>query len=124
MKPKTKTLLLIAAAFFLGGVAGISIDRNWGFFLRFGHSRMTPAEFRTHFHTALALDSMQIKRVDSLLDSFRGKVDVQRSLMARYHDTLRSDIRLLLTPEQMRRYEEFDKATRAREGSSRRESSR
>jgi len=121
MGPKTKTVLLILSSFALGAVAGIVTDK---YYLGSRSSRRPDvAQVRKEFAQRLHLDSLQTQRVDSLMDSHRKKMDDIRKSFSSERDTLRADMRKLLTPDQVRMYDDFVKEIEARD-SRRREGDR
>ncbi len=113
MKPKTKTLLFILLSFLLGSAAGILIDEA-GMFGRSRGKRPSSKEFRAEFHQRLGLDSAQIRSVDSLLDASRVRMNAHRELMMVERDSLRAEIRRLLTIGQSRLYDKMNQETDAR----------
>lgn len=113
MKPKTKTLLFILLSFFLGTAAGILVDEA-GLLDRNRGKRPSSREFRTEFHRRLGLDSAQIRSVDSLLDASRVRMNAHREQMMVERDSLRSEMRKLLTPQQVGLYDAMNKESDAR----------
>jgi hypothetical protein len=113
MKPKTKTLLFILLSFVLGVVAGILVDES-GLLGRSRARRPSSKDFRTEFHRRLELDSVQIRSVDSLLDASRLRMNVHRTWMMQERDTLRSEMRQLLTSRQSAMYDEMNRESDAR----------
>jgi len=113
MSPKTKTALLILLCFALGAVAGFVGDRYY-FASRAPH-RPDPAQMRKEFAQRLHLDTLQLSRVDSLMDSHRKKMDDIRKMFSSERDTLRAGIRRMLDPAQNRIYDEYIKQIEARD---------
>jgi len=112
MSPKTKTVLLILLCFVLGAAAGFIAQRYYSG----AHVARRPdyAQARNEFAKRLQLDSLQLSRVDSLLDIHRKKMDDIRKLYTIERDTLRAEIRQLLNPNQDRIYDQFVKELDAR----------
>jgi Spy/CpxP family protein refolding chaperone len=113
MGPKTKTVLLILSCFALGAVAGIVAQKYY--FGSRSARRPDYAQVRKEFAQRLHLDSLQIEQVDSVMDFHRKKMDDIRKLFTSERDTLRADIRKLLTPAQNLIYEDYIKGMEARE---------
>lgn len=123
MKPKTKTLLFILLSFLLGSAAGyMAFDA--GVFRGGKGGRPSPQEFRREFHRKLSLDSLQIREVDSLLDSYWTRMSVHRDAMVRDRDTLRSELRRRLSPEQQTTYDAMNRQMDARYERGRRDTTR
>ncbi|HEY6953033.1 MAG TPA: hypothetical protein VI758_11530 [Bacteroidota bacterium] len=113
MNPKTKTVLLILFCFALGAVAGIVSDR---YYVGPRTSRRPDvAQMRKEFAQRLHLDTLQMTRVDSLMDFHRKRMDDVRKLFSLERDTLRADMRKLLTPAQNKIYDDYVKEMEARE---------
>ncbi|MEK6650877.1 MAG: hypothetical protein AABY75_07865 [Bacteroidota bacterium] len=123
MKPKTKTLLFILVSFVLGGAAGYLADEA-GLFGRGRGAHYSTKDYRQQFHRRLELDSTQVRSVDSLLDAYRERMNVQRDAMMRERDTLRSEIRRLLLPRQLELHEAMMREMDGRYGMGRRDSIR
>lgn len=109
MELKTKTFLFVIVSFLLGGVAGGFIGRTYFTGPENGR-RPSRAEFQKQFAKDLKLDSEQEVKVDSLLEFNRNKIgSIQKQYADIYklhRDTLRLEIRKLLTPEQNKLYDE------------------
>jgi hypothetical protein len=118
MQLKTKTLIFIIIGFLLGGVAGVFIGRTYFAGPSGGH-RPSRAQIQKQFATRLQLDSVQSARVDSLMETFRHKFEgVQKQYweaIGLKRDTLRHEIRQLLTPEQNKLYDDYIKEMNERE---------
>lgn len=108
MELKTKTFLFIILSFLLGGVGGGFIGRTY--FAPEGNGRPSRAEFRKQFAKDLQLTPVQEVQVDSILEFNRNKINIiqkQYTDIYKLHkDTLRLEIRKLLTPEQNKLYDE------------------
>ncbi|HWP82618.1 MAG TPA: hypothetical protein VNN76_08190 [Bacteroidota bacterium] len=116
--PKQKTLLFILFSFVLGAVSG-------GFFTRYvlmdrGWRSSLYREIQKEFATRLQLSSEQQKVVDSIVVGHRAKFDEIRTRFGAefkaQRESLRVDIRKVLTPEQNARYDEYIKEMEVREG--------
>ena len=112
MSPKSKTVILLLLCFVLGGVVGFVAERYY-LAVRMGH-RPDPAQVRKEFSQKLQLDSLQLERIDSLMDSHRKKMDDLRKLFSLERDTLRMGVRKVLSPEQDQIYEGMIKELDAR----------
>src|SRR5512135_2188642 len=112
MSPKTKTVLLILVCFALGDAVGFIAER-YSLASRAPH-RPDFAQVRKAFAERLHLDTLQLTRVDSLMDAHRKKMDDIRKLFSLERDTLRADMRKLLSPEQIKTYEQLVKELDAR----------
>lgn len=107
MSPKSKTVLLILLCFALGAVVGFMAER---YYLGSRPTHRTDyAQARKEFAQRLRLDSLQLVHVDSLMDSHRRKMEDIRKLFSLERDTLRGDIRMLLSPEQNHIYDDYIK---------------
>lgn len=112
MSPKSKTVLFLLLCFTLGAVVGFVGERYYlGY--RTPH-RPDPGQARSEFAQRLRLDSLQLQRVDSLMDSHRKKMDDIRKLFSSERDTVRAGVRRLLSPNQDRIYEDYIKELDAR----------
>jgi hypothetical protein len=105
MSPKSKTVLLLLLCLVLGILVGFVGERYYFE----GRQPRHPdyAQARKEFARRLHLDSLQLTRVDSLMDAHRKKVDDIRRLFSLERDTLRSGIRKLLRPAQDSVFEAF-----------------
>ena len=113
MNPKTKTLLFILLAFLLGGVTGgVLVRQYWPERL---HRPSTQKDVVKMFSERLHLGATQSAQVDSLLEHRRLRMESYRTAMMSSRDSLRQDIRRLLTPEQNRLFDEFIQETDARD---------
>jgi hypothetical protein len=116
MSPKTKTVLLILLCFVLGLIVGFMAER---YYLNSRYTnRPDFAQTRKEFAQRLHLDTLQLSRVDSLMDSHRKKMEDIRKLFSLERDTLRGGIRKLLDSSQNKIYDDFVKEidTKRREG--------
>ena len=113
MNPKTKTLLFILAAFLLGASTGGVVVRSY--WPAGPHHPPSPRDVVKMFNERLRLTPEQSAAVDTLLEHHRLRIEAQRTSMLSSRDTLRQEIRRLLTPEQNRLFDEFIQETDARE---------
>ncbi len=105
MSPKSKTVLLLLFCFVLGIVVGFLGER---YYLGTRQPRHPDfAQARKDFAQRLHLDSLQLTRVDSVMDAHRKRIDDVRKLFSLERDTLRAGIRKLLRPDQDSLYEDF-----------------
>ncbi len=112
MSPKSKTVLLLLLCFVLGILVGYIGER--GNFTTHQPRHPDYAQARKDFAQRLHLDSLQLTRVDSLMDSHRKRIDDIRRLFALERDTLRTGIRKLLRPDQDSLYENFVRSLEAK----------
>ena len=103
MNPKTKTLIILFLSFALGAVVGASfLSGTWRSLTREPYQR---GSYRTYLYEHLRLDSVQIGRVDSLLDVYRSSMNDYRRTLQQSRDSLRTSIKELLSDDQRMRYE-------------------
>ncbi len=111
MELKTKTLLFIVVSFLLGGVGGWFARTNFSY--PNDGQRHSRSAYQKQFVERLKLDSTQAAQVDSIFEIHRSKfneVKKQYSETIRLkRDTLRMEIRRILSPEQNKLYDEFIK---------------
>lgn len=109
MELKTKTFLFVILSFLLGAVAGGFFGRTY-FAGPENGTHPSRAEFRKQFANDLKLTSEQEAQVDSILEFNRNKINIiQKQYVDIYKlhkDTLRVEIRKLLTSEQNKLYDE------------------
>lgn len=112
MELKTKTTLFILASFLLGGIAGGFVGKTYFTAANNGH-RPSKEEFQKHFVQRLKLDSTQASIVDTIFEAHRKKFSEVRKLYTERfqldRDTLRGQIRRILSPEQNTLFDEFIK---------------
>ncbi len=119
MELKTKTFAFIVLSFLLGGVAGGFIGKTY--FAGPQGNRRPPsrAETQKQFTERLKLTPDQSTKVDSILESFRENFSqVQSQYWQSFHvkrDTLRMSIRVLLTTEQNKLFDNYIKEMDERE---------
>ncbi len=103
MTPKTKTLIVIIASFILGCVVGATLLSGvWRSMTKRPYDR---GNYRTYLYEKLDLDSLQTGRVDSLLDAFRASMNSHKQALQGSRDSLRSEIRALLSEPQKAVYD-------------------
>ncbi len=118
MSPKTKTVLLILLSFGLGIFAG-------GFYCysvygsRGPQTHRSQADFRKAFAERVQLDAHQNGQVDSLVEIYRERMNVHRQTILSIRDTLRVEIRKLLSPAQNKLYDDYIREMDEREGRTR-----
>ncbi len=105
MSAKSKSVLLILVCFVLGIFVGYVGERYYASARPPRHPDF--AQARKEFSQRLHLDSLQLTRVDSLMDSHRKRMDDIRKLFGLERDTLRAGIRKLLRQDQDSIYEDF-----------------
>ena len=119
MELKTKTFAFIVLSFLLGGVAGGFIGKTY--FAGSQSNRRPPSrvEMQKQFTDRLKLTPDQSTKVDSILESFRENFSqVQSQYWQSFHvkrDTLRMSIRVLLTSEQNKLFDNYIKEMDERE---------
>jgi hypothetical protein len=123
MQAKSRTLILLFVSFLLGGVAGGFADRTW--FSSPGSRRPSRGDVSKEFAEKLRLKSDQTLAVDSILEAQKGRfVAVRRGYseaIRLQRDTLRREIRKLLTAEQNTLYDQYIKEMDERESRYRKE---
>ena len=100
MKPKTKTILFILFSFILGILCGWFIHDSA--FIKTG---LTPPDFQKMLTERLHLDEHQIVQVDSILDARKQQMDVYRKQILAMRDTVRLEIRKVLTVDQNKTFD-------------------
>ncbi|HEY4613230.1 MAG TPA: hypothetical protein VII11_09625 [Bacteroidota bacterium] len=119
MEPKTKTFWFIILAFLVGGIGGGFVGSSYFGKKNQNRNRPSRAEIRKEFSTRLMLDEKQQTFVDSMVEFHRSKINAvsqqYSELFKSQRDTLRTEIRKVLTPEQNARYDEFIKEIDERE---------
>lgn len=111
MEPKLRTVLFILLSFVLGVATGV-----------FGGKYILPGrpggeysqrEIKKEFSERLKLDPSQEARIDSIVEEHRKKFNEIRKRFGgefrAQRESLRADIKSLLTPEQIARYDEYIK---------------
>ncbi|MBI3111216.1 MAG: hypothetical protein HYZ01_06550 [Ignavibacteriales bacterium] len=115
MELRTKTFLFIIASFLLGAVGGGYTVKTF-FTSPNGGSR---GDYQRQFAERLHLDSAQAGKVDSIFDAHRARFsEVKKTyseILRHKRDTLRLEIRKLLTPEQNGLYDGYIKEQEERE---------
>ena len=123
MEAKTKTFWFIIVAFLLGGVGGWFVGSTYFGKRNGSHIRPGRTEIRKEFATRLMLNPQQEASVDSIVEIHRSKINAvskqYSELFKTQRDSLRLEIRKLLTPEQNTLYDGFIKEIDEREKSKR-----
>jgi hypothetical protein len=123
MQAKSRTLVLLVVSFLLGGVAGGFADRTW--LSSPGPKRASRGDVSKEFAERLKLQPNQTVAVDSILEAQKGRfVAVRRGYsetIKLQRDTLRREIRKLLTTEQNDLYDQYIKEMDERESRYRKE---
>ncbi len=114
MKPKTKTILFILLSFILGVLCGWFVEDS--VFVKANH---TPPDFQKMLTERLHLDERQIAQLDSILDTRKKQMDVQRNQMLAMRDTTRIEIRRILNTDQMKIFDSILQEKDAREAKKR-----
>ncbi len=112
MSPKAKTVLILLLSFVLGIVVGF-LGERYDFGTR-QPRHPDYAQARKEFAQRLRLDTLQLARMDSVMDVHRKRIDDIRKLFSLERDTLRAGIRKLLRPDQDSIYEDFVRSLDAR----------
>lgn len=123
MQAKSRTLVLLVVSFLLGGVAGVFADRTW-----LGSpapKRPSRGEVSKEFAEKLRLQPEQTVAVDSILEARKERFVAVRKgyseTIKLQRDTLRREIRKLLSPEQNNLYDQYIKEIEDRETRHRKE---
>lgn len=118
MGPRLRTSLFILLSFLLGAVSGV-FGGKYLFPQRWGGGGYSHKEIRKEFSEKLQLDSNQQARVDSIVESRRKNFDEIRKRFGgefrAQRESLRAEIRTLLSPEQSARYEQYVKEMERKE---------
>ena len=117
MQPKTKTILFILVSFALGILAGGFY--GYAYHEGQGPSHRSSADFRKAFAERLQLDARQSSLVDSLAETYRARMNQHRQVILGIRDTLRVEIRKLLSPAQNKLYDDYIKEMDEREARTR-----
>ncbi|MBM4161194.1 MAG: hypothetical protein FJ217_08850 [Ignavibacteria bacterium] len=119
MELKTKTFVFILVSFLLGGIAGGFIGRTY-FASQPNMHRPSRADVQEQFAERLQLTPEQATQVDSIFEAYRKNFgDFQKQYWQTFRfkrDTLRLEIRRLLSEEQNKLYEGYIKEMEEREG--------
>ena len=122
MTPKTKTLIVLLVSFLLGCIVGASmLSGVWRSMTRQSSHK---DGYRAYLYERLALDSVQIGSVDSLLDAFRTSLTSYRESVRDSRDSLRMEIRQLLNETQRIGYDAMVAEMDRRESTRRQDSLR
>ncbi len=119
MQHKRITLLLILLATLLGAIAGGFVGRDYLGERKWSRSSPTRADILKEFSAKVKLDPVQVAQVDTILERHRPKFSEIKSQYSerikQQRDSLRAEIRRLLSPEQNRLYDEYIKELEERE---------
>ena len=123
MEAKTKTFWFIIIAFLLGGVGGGFVGNTY-FGKRSGNGKKpNRTEIRKHFTEKLQLTPEQSALADSIIEFHRSKINgisqQYSGIFKMERDSMRLEIRKLLTPEQNMLYDQFIKEIDERDKSKR-----
>jgi uncharacterized protein YneF (UPF0154 family) len=106
MKPKTKAIVFILMSFLLGILCGWYLEDR--ILRRMPHEKGRGHEdFVKVLTEKLHLDSVQIIKVDSILESNRKKMEVFKRQALAMRDTTRIQIRRVLNTEQSKLFDEL-----------------
>jgi uncharacterized protein YneF (UPF0154 family) len=107
MKPKTKAIVFILISFILGILCGWFLEDR--ILRRMPHERgRGHADFVKVLNKQLHLDSLQIIKVDSILESNKKKMEVFKKQALAMRDTTRIQIRRVLNAEQSKLFDGFN----------------
>jgi hypothetical protein len=119
MEPKKKTMLFVIVAFVLGGIGGGFVGSVYKHDRDSYRQRPSRAEIQKEFAAKLKLSPDQSAAVDSILESHRKKFEAIQgdysSVFKAQRDSMRQEIRKLLSPEQNERYTHYVKEMEERE---------
>lgn len=123
MQPKTKTIIFIVVSFLLGAVGGGYVGKMYFSDSRGHGSQPSREQVRQEFASKLKLDPTQAAQVDSIIEVFRqGFNETRKQYTETFkmrRDSLRKDIRRLLSAEQNKLYDEYIKELDERESKNR-----
>lgn len=105
MKPKTKTIMFIVGSFIIGLLCGWIVNSKQSFFLG---KRKEKKDFMKIIAEKLHLDSLQVKKVDSILISKKDQMEELKNRFLSIRDSIRTEIRGILSEEQTRLFDEFN----------------
>ena len=114
MRPKTKTILFILLSFILGILCGWFLQDR--IFIKVDH---TPPDFQKMLTERLHLDEGQVAQLDSILETRRKQMEVQRNQMLAVRDTTRMEIRRILNTDQLKIFDEILQEKDARDAKKR-----
>lgn len=118
MQPKTKTILFVFLSFALGAFAGGIYGSRY-----YPHRPQRPStsDWRNAFAERIGLDSAQRTVVDSLTEVYREKMNHYRQNIFTVRDTLRLEIRKVLSTDQNKRFDDFIREIDERQARNRKE---
>ncbi|MBI2620053.1 MAG: hypothetical protein HYW57_08235 [Ignavibacteriales bacterium] len=109
MQAKSRTLSFILLSFLLGGVAGGFVGAS--FFGQKGSARLSRAHIMREFTEKVHLHGSQPEVIDSLLEVYKAKLgEIRKSHSEAFRlqrDSLRKEIRKVLSEEQNSLYDQF-----------------
>lgn len=124
MQPKTKTFVFILVSFVLGAVGGGYVGKLYFANSRAHSSPPSRDQVRQEFANRLKLDSTQAVVVDSIVEAYRQGLNETRKqyteIFKSKRDSLRNDIRRMLSEEQNKLYDDYIKELNERESRFRR----
>lgn len=123
MQAKSKTIVFIILSFLIGGVAGGFLGS--AYFGQKGPSRSSRAHIMKEFTEKVRLEGSQPAVVDSIVEAYRTKLgEIRKNYSETFRhqrDSLRKEIRKILSEEQNRLYDQYIKEIDERESRHRRE---
>jgi uncharacterized protein YneF (UPF0154 family) len=114
MRPKTKTILFILLSFVLGILCGWFLQDR--IIIKADH---TPPDFQKMLTERLHLDEGQVAQLDSILETRRKQMEVQRNQLLAVRDTTRMEIRRILNADQLKIFDGILQEKDAREAKNR-----
>lgn len=119
MESKTKTFVFIIVAFLLGVVLGGFVGVTYFAKKNSGRTRPSREEIQKEFSAKLKLTGLQSVSVDSIIEAHRAKFNAVSGQFTNAfranRDTLRLEIRKLLSPKQNTLYDSYIKEMDERE---------
>lgn len=123
MQAKSKTIVFIVLSFLIGGIAGGYAGAT--FFGQRGSGRPSRVDIMKEFTEKVRLQGSQPGVVDSLVEAYRAKLGETRKgyseLFRQQRDSLRKEIRKILSEEQKVLYDGYIKEMDERESRHRKE---
>ncbi len=106
MQPKTKTISFIILSFILGIAVGWFLEDRV-FILAHGPGGYGPGDIHKMMAERLHLDQHQIAQVDTILAGHRPRMEEFRKQTLEVRDSIRTEIRKILNPEQTKLFDGF-----------------